>query len=71
MIWRAIMRAFFVGRAYGWRYGLGAVPRTVVANYISILAARRAIFLYVRSLLGKPLQWDKTQHRFPDMQTDP
>lgn len=71
MIWRAAMRALFVGKAYGWRYGLGAVPRTVIANYIAILAARRAIFLYARSLLGAPLKWDKTQHRFPDMQTDP
>ncbi|MDO7834286.1 glycosyl transferase family protein [Sphingobium sp. HBC34] len=69
MAWRTAMRALFVGRAYGWRYGLGAIPRTVIANYIAILAARRAICLYGRSLLGKPLRWDKTQHRFPDIQT--
>lgn len=71
MTWRAAMRAMFVGRAYGWRYGLGAVPRTFIANYISILAARRAIFLYTRSLLGEPLVWDKTTHRFPDLKTEP
>jgi adsorption protein B len=70
MTWRGGMRAFFVGRAYGWRYGLGAIPRTLIANYISILAARRAVFLYGKSLLGKPLTWDKTQHRFPDLRSD-
>jgi adsorption protein B len=39
-----------------------------VGNAIAILAARRAVILYVQSLLGKPLVWDKTQHRFPDME---
>jgi adsorption protein B len=70
MGWRIAMRALFVGRFYGWRQGVGAIPRTFVANIIAILAARRAIFLYARSLLGAPLQWDKTQHRFPEMQPD-
>ncbi|MFZ5695505.1 MAG: glycosyl transferase family protein [Pseudomonadota bacterium] len=71
MSWRGLMRVLFVGQAYGWRHGFGAVPRTFIANLIAILAARRAIFQYVRSLLGRPLAWDKTQHRFPDMQSDP
>jgi adsorption protein B len=70
MSWRIVMRALFVGRFYGWRQGVGAIPRTFVANIIAILAARRAVFLYARSLLGAPLQWDKTQHRFPEMQPD-
>ena len=71
MLWRMMMRGLFVGRAYGWRHGLMAIPRTVIANYIAILAARRAIFLYARSLLGDPLIWDKTQHSFPDLKTEP
>lgn len=71
LLWRATMRMVFVGLAYGWRQGLLAVPRTVIANYIAILAARRAMFLYIGSLLGKPLAWDKTQHSFPDLRTDP
>lgn len=70
MIWRTTMRAAFVGHAYGWRYGLMAIPRTLIANFIAILAARRAVFLYIRSLLGKPLTWDKTQHSFPDLKTE-
>lgn len=71
MLWRTGMRTIFVGSTYGWRYGLGAIPRTVIANYIAILAARRAVFLYVRSLRGQPLTWDKTQHHFPDIETLP
>lgn len=71
MAWRTGMRAIFSAHAYGWRHGLGAIPRTLIANYIAILATRRAVFLYVRSLTGRPLQWDKTQHRFPDLQTQP
>ncbi len=68
MLWRFAMRALFAGRAYGWRQGLMAIPRTMIGNLIAILAARRAVFLYVRSLLGRPLRWDKTRHRFPDLE---
>ncbi|MEC3911823.1 glycosyl transferase family protein [Sphingobium sp. CR2-8] len=71
MGWRTMMRALFVTRAYGWRQGMMSIPRTVIANYIAILAARRAVFLYAKSLRGKPLTWDKTQHHFPDLKTDP
>lgn len=65
LIWRALMRFIFVGQAYGWRQGLFAIPRTFIANIIAILAARRAMDLYIRSLLGRPLVWDKTDHHFP------
>ena len=65
LIWRAFMRFIFVGQAYGWRQGLLAIPRTFIANIIAILAARRAMDLYIRSLLGRPLVWDKTDHHFP------
>ncbi|MGC4252855.1 MAG: glycosyl transferase family protein [Sphingobium sp.] len=67
MIWRAFMRALFAGHSYGWRHGIAAIPRIFIANLIAIMAARRAVFLYGRSLLGKPLAWDKTQHRFPEL----
>ncbi|HEX7876490.1 MAG TPA: glycosyl transferase family protein [Sphingobium sp.] len=67
MTWRMAMRAVFVGRSYGWLHGLGAVPRTILANFIAMLAARRAVFRYLDSLFGKPLVWDKTQHRFPQL----
>lgn len=70
MAWRTALRALFVGRNYGWRQGLASIPRTVIANYIAILAARRAVFLYAKSLWGVPLRWDKTQHRFPELHAD-
>ncbi len=69
MLWRFAMRALFVGQIYGWRQGLAAIPRTLVGNVIAIMAARRAVSLYIRSLLGKPLVWDKTAHRFPDLES--
>jgi bacteriophage N4 adsorption protein B len=67
MMWRMAMRAIFVGRSYGWLYGVGAIPRTILANFIAMMAARRAVFRYLDSLFGKPLVWDKTQHRFPSL----
>jgi adsorption protein B len=70
MLWRFTMRALFVGRAYGWRQGLAAIPRTLIGNFIAIFAASRAMLLYVRSLMGTPLVWEKTQHHFPDTEQD-
>jgi adsorption protein B len=70
MSWRVLMRAIFVGRAYGWRQALLSIPRTVIANVIAILAARRAVDLYIRLLRGRPLVWDKTHHRFPASETE-
>ena len=67
MLWRLTMRAIFVGRSYGWRYGLGAIPRSIIANFVAMAAARRATARYLDSLFGKPLAWDKTQHRFPKL----
>ena len=66
MAWRLIMRVVFTGRAYGWREGLMAAPRALVANLVALLAARKALTDYVRLLAGGKLTWDKTAHRFPD-----
>ncbi|MEO8723486.1 MAG: glycosyl transferase family protein [Sphingobium sp.] len=67
MLWRLLVRAYFSGLTYGWRQGLLAIPRAVVANLIAMLAARRAVFLYIGQLRGKSLKWDKTTHRFPEV----
>jgi len=67
MMWRVTMRGIFVARSYGWLHGLSAIPRTILANFIAMMAARRAVFRYLDSLFGKPLVWDKTQHRFPQI----
>ncbi|GAA0737608.1 hypothetical protein GCM10009075_14790 [Sphingomonas trueperi] len=69
--WRVAMRTALVTRLHGWREGGWAVPRMVVGNYIGLLAARRALWIYVRLLAGGPLRWDKTAHQFPSTPFDP
>ncbi len=66
LAWRLAMRALFVGRAYGARQAALSVPRLIVANFISLAAARRAASAYVRMLRGGAPVWDKTPHQFPD-----
>lgn len=56
-------RAAFTTREFGWRQGLLAIPRTFVSNVIAIMAARRALRAYFRTLRGAPVVWDKTEHR--------
>ncbi|WP_277873240.1 glycosyl transferase family protein [Sphingomonas profundi] len=67
MLWRALVRFVMVRATYGWREGLRAIPRMLVANLIAMMAARRAVAAYVRS--GRPggaaVPWDKTSHAFP------
>ncbi len=65
LIWRLGMRCGFTVAAYGWREGLWSVPRALVGNFISLLAARRAIVRYIAMLRGAPIRWDKTAHVFP------
>lgn len=62
LAWRIMMRFAFTTREYGWREGLRAVPRVIVSNVIAIMAGRRAIVAYVRTLRGARPQWDKTFH---------
>lgn len=63
--WRLSMRALFTGAAYGWREALWSVPRALVSNYVSLLAARRAISRYVAMLRGRAPMWEKTAHVYP------
>ena len=65
LIWRLAFKAWFVFSIYGLREALLSIPRTVVANFINILAARRAITMYLQSLFGRTLTWDKTSHFIP------
>jgi adsorption protein B len=62
LAWRLLMRACFTAAAYGWMEGLRSIPRTVVANFIAVLAARRALLIHSA---GGARQWDKTRHIFP------
>ncbi|MET0363176.1 MAG: glycosyl transferase family protein [Sphingobium sp.] len=71
LAWRIGMRMLFVHRAYGLEQALRSVPRMLVGNIIAMMAARRAIIIYVRLWAGGVLRWDKTAHRFPDVQAEP
>lgn len=62
LVWRLAARAVFTAREFGAAQGLLAIPRVVVSNTVAIVAARRALFAYARSLRGTRLAWDKTEH---------
>lgn len=60
--WRVVMRFAFTARIYGVVEGLRALLRLPVANAIAIMAGRRAIMAYARTLFGGATVWDKTPH---------
>jgi adsorption protein B len=62
LLLRMVMRALYSGREYGWRVGLMAMPRLFVSNIISVMAGRRALAAYARTLRGGAVIWDKTEH---------
>nr|WP_315458544.1 glycosyl transferase family protein [uncultured Sphingorhabdus sp.] len=62
LFWRLLVRAGFVGALYGPKEALLSVPRSLIANIIAIMAARRACVAYIRHCFGAPLSWDKTAH---------
>ena len=61
-VWRAASRVLFTTREYGWREGALSVLRIPVANVIAIMAGRRAMAAYFRSLQDGKVVWDKTVH---------
>lgn len=61
-LWRAIFRFAFTTREYGWVEGLRAILRIPVTNVIAIIAGRRAVFAYARTLMGSAVTWEKTDH---------
>ena len=67
LTWRLLMRMVFTGRAYGWREALWSLPRFLVGNAVTLMAAPRALLLYLRLLRGGAPTWDKTAHVFPDL----
>lgn len=62
LLWRMSMRFAFSAREYGIAEGFRAVARIPVANIITIMAGRRALLAYGRSLRGIKVVWDKTPH---------
>jgi adsorption protein B len=59
-VWRAVLRFAFTTREYGMIEGLRAVVRIPLANVIAIMAGRRALFAYARTLRGADVLWEKT-----------
>ncbi len=66
LMWRLLLKSYFVFALYGLREALLSIPRTIVANVINILAAWRAIGHYVEQLAGHPVNWEKTHHFYPE-----
>ncbi|WP_395390762.1 glycosyl transferase family protein [Novosphingobium sp. BL-8A] len=62
LAWRCALRGLFTAREYGAMEGLWAMLRLPVANIVVILAARRALMSYLRTLAGGKVVWDKTRH---------
>lgn len=62
LTWRVAMRFAFTAREFGIPEGARAVLRLPIANIIAIMAGRRALVAYVRSLRGNGVVWDKTPH---------
>lgn len=66
LLWRMLVRGGFVWLMHGRRQALLSVPRSLVANVIAIVAARRACWIYLKHIFGRRLDWDKTTHaHFP------
>lgn len=65
LVWRLGLRAILVARLYGWQEGLRSIPRAVLANIIDMMAARRAVGVYLRARRDGHVRWDKTGHHFP------
>jgi len=62
-VWRVVWRCAFAWREYGAVEGVFSVLRIPVSNVIAIMAGRRALMAYWRTLNGEPLHWEKTAHR--------
>jgi bacteriophage N4 adsorption protein B len=60
--WRVAMRFAFTMREYGPGEAVMAVLRLPLANVIAIIAGRRAVFAYMRTMGGRAAVWDKTDH---------
>lgn len=65
LCWRLVLRFGFVAASYGWAEGLRAVPRVLVSNLVAMMAARKAMFDYLRTRRTGETRWEKTAHAFP------
>lgn len=67
---RLVQRARFCGQLYGTKHGVLSIPRVLLSNVINSLAWMRAIHGFFRAPVmrdSRQIEWDKTDHRFPDL----
>jgi adsorption protein B len=62
LVWRIAVRIAFTTAEYGPAEGARALLRIPVANIIAIMAGRRALYAYIKGLLGETVVWEKTMH---------
>jgi adsorption protein B len=65
LIWRLMVRGYCVHLHFGWRIAALSIPRSLISNIISVMAARRAVHLYLKMQQTGQVAWDKTAHRSP------
>jgi adsorption protein B len=65
LVWRIAMRGAITGRSHGWKMGLLAPLHMLIGNIVAMMAAWRAIGLYVALVRHGRLRWEKTAHVFP------
>lgn len=67
LVYRVLIKVFYVKQIYGWRQALFSIPRYPLGNMINFFATCRALWMYLQSrVFGKPLVWIKTTHLFPE-----
>lgn len=66
-LWRLVVRGVLVTYAYGLAEGLRSIPRAFIGNLVMMLAALRAVRIYIEMRRSGIVRWDKTDHQFPDM----
>lgn len=62
LLWRLLWRMIFTAKLYGWREGVRALPRALVANVIAIWASAQAMRTYFQMIRSGKIMWAKTHH---------
>ncbi len=62
LAWRLAWRMLFTAQVHGWRQGLCALPRALVANFVAIQASWLAVRNYTQMIRSGQVVWSKTHH---------
>lgn len=68
---RMFQRARFCAKIYGFKHGALSIPRVMLSTWINANACFRALIGYFVAASNKQqtkIVWDKTEHKFPDME---